>query len=47
VAGCKSNGAPNTAGQPAHLAEQFAGLLWGTLMVSLLLGVAERPANVS
>ena len=31
------------AGQPAALAEQFAGLLWGHLMVSLLLGVAARP----
>jgi AcrR family transcriptional regulator len=31
------------AGQPADLAEQFAGLLWRNLMVSLLLGVAERP----
>lgn len=30
-------------GRPAELAEQFAGLLWGTLMVSLFLGVAERP----
>jgi AcrR family transcriptional regulator len=30
-------------GRPAELAEQFAGLLWGLLMVSLLLGVAERP----
>ncbi len=30
-------------GHPAELAEQFAGLLWGHLMVSLLLGVAERP----
>ncbi len=30
-------------GRPAELAEQFAGLLWGHLMVSLLLGVAERP----
>jgi AcrR family transcriptional regulator len=30
-------------GRPAELAEQFGGLLWGTLMVSLLLGVAERP----
>ena len=30
-------------GRPAELAEQFAGLLWGDLMVSLLLGVAERP----
>ena len=30
-------------GPPAELAEQFGGLLWGTLMVSLLLGVAARP----
>jgi AcrR family transcriptional regulator len=30
-------------GRPAELAEQFAGLLWRDLMVSLLLGVAERP----
>jgi AcrR family transcriptional regulator len=30
-------------GRPAELAEQFAGLLWGDFMVSLLLGVAERP----
>jgi AcrR family transcriptional regulator len=30
-------------GRPAELARQFAGLLWGDLMVSLLLGVAERP----
>ena len=30
-------------GHPAELAEQFGGLLWGNLMVSLLLGVAERP----
>ena len=31
------------AGRPAELAQQFAGLLCGDLMVSLLLGVAERP----
>jgi AcrR family transcriptional regulator len=31
------------AGRPTELAQQFAGLLWGDLMVSLLLGVAERP----
>src|SRR4030088_1584243 len=31
------------AGRPAELAEQFGGLLWGNLMVSLLVGVAERP----
>ncbi len=30
-------------GRPAELAEQFGGMLWGNLMVSLLLGVAERP----
>ena len=30
-------------GQPAELAEQFAGLLWRDLMISLLLGVAQRP----
>jgi AcrR family transcriptional regulator len=30
-------------GRPAELAEQFGGLLWGLLMVSLLLGVAKRP----
>jgi len=30
-------------GRPAELARQFAGLLWGDLVVSLLLGVAERP----
>jgi AcrR family transcriptional regulator len=31
-------------GSPARLAEQFAGLLWGNLLVSLLLGVAKRPS---
>jgi AcrR family transcriptional regulator len=31
-------------GRPAELAEQFTGLLWGSLMVSLLLGVTERPS---
>ena len=30
-------------GDSAELAEQFAGLLWGNLMVSLLLGVGVRP----
>jgi AcrR family transcriptional regulator len=30
-------------GRPAELAEHFGGLLWRDLMVSLLLGVAERP----
>jgi AcrR family transcriptional regulator len=31
------------AGRPADLADQFAGLLWGNLMISLLLRVAEPP----
>jgi hypothetical protein len=30
-------------GSPAELAEEFSGLLWGSLMVNLLLGVVERP----
>lgn len=30
-------------GNPAECAEQFSGLLWGNLMISLLLGVAKRP----
>jgi AcrR family transcriptional regulator len=30
-------------GPPAEFAEQFSGLLWGNLMISLLLDVAERP----
>jgi AcrR family transcriptional regulator len=33
------------SGRPAELAEQFGGLLWGNLMISLLLGVAERPTS--
>jgi len=31
-------------GNPAELAEQFGGLLWGNLLVGLLLGVMERPS---
>jgi len=31
-------------GRPAELAEQFIGLLWRDSLVSLLLGVAERPS---
>jgi AcrR family transcriptional regulator len=31
-------------GEPSEMAEQFAGLLWGSLMVGLLLGVTERPS---
>lgn len=30
-------------GRPAELAEEFGGLLWRDLLVSLLLGVVERP----
>ncbi len=30
-------------GRPTELAGQFTGLLWRDLLVSLLLGVAERP----
>jgi hypothetical protein len=30
-------------GHPAELAEQFAGLLWRDLQISLLLGIAQRP----
>jgi AcrR family transcriptional regulator len=30
-------------GEPAEMAEHFAGLLWGTQMTRLLLGVSDRP----
>ena len=30
-------------GRAVELAEQFGGLLWGSLMIGLLLGVAARP----
>ena len=33
------------SGRPAELAEQFAGLLWRDLLVSLLLGVVARPKS--
>ncbi len=32
------------SGRPPELAEQFAGLLWGDVMISLLLRVADTPA---
>src|SRR5512143_2890761 len=32
-------------GQPAEMAEQFSGLLWGNRMLGLLLRVAERPTE--
>ncbi len=41
MAGAKGSGL--LTGGPAELAAQFAGLLWRDLLVSLLLGVAERP----
>ena len=41
MAGAQASGL--LTGRPAELAKRFAGLLWGDLMVSLLLGVAERP----
>ena len=41
MAGARTSGL--LTGHPAELAGQFAGLLWGDLMVSVLLGVAERP----
>jgi hypothetical protein len=30
-------------GRPAELVEQFIGLVWGDLMMSLLLGIASQP----
>ena len=39
----EAQGAALLTGRPAELAEQFNGLLWGQLMVSLLLGIAKRP----
>ena len=39
----RANASGLLMGPPAELAGQFAGLLWRDLMVSLLLGVAERP----
>jgi AcrR family transcriptional regulator len=42
MAGAQTSGLLD--GRPAELAEQFGGLLWGNLMVSLLLGVAKRPS---
>jgi AcrR family transcriptional regulator len=41
MAGAQASGL--LTGRPAELAEQFGGLLWRDLLVSLLLGVAERP----
>jgi AcrR family transcriptional regulator len=33
------------SGEPAEMAGQFIGLLWGNLMLRLLLGVAGRPSQ--
>jgi len=41
MAGAQEAGLLN--GRPAELAEHFIGLLWRDLLVSLLLGVTERP----
>jgi AcrR family transcriptional regulator len=41
MAGAQASGL--LTGHPADLAAQFIGLLWRDLLVSLLLGVAERP----
>jgi AcrR family transcriptional regulator len=41
----QAQGSGLLTGHPAELAEQFGGLLWGTLMVSLLLGVVEQPSS--
>lgn len=41
----QAQGAALLEGPPADLAEQFGGLLWGNLMISLLLGVAARPGS--
>ena len=40
----ESRAAGLIAGRPADLAEQFAGLLWRDLLISLLLRVTERPS---
>jgi AcrR family transcriptional regulator len=41
MAGAQASGL--LTGRPAELAGEFAGLLWRDLLVSLLLGVAQRP----
>jgi AcrR family transcriptional regulator len=33
------------SGEPAEMAAQFFGLLWGNLMLGLLLDIAERPSQ--
>jgi AcrR family transcriptional regulator len=41
MAGARASGLLD--GGAAELAEQFGGLLWGNLLVSLMLGVVKRP----
>jgi AcrR family transcriptional regulator len=41
----RAHAADLVSGNPAKMAEQFAGLLWSNLMVSLLLRVVERPTE--
>jgi AcrR family transcriptional regulator len=40
----KARAAGLLGGEPTDIAEYFSGLLWGTLMTSLLLRVADRPS---
>jgi AcrR family transcriptional regulator len=40
----RARAAKLVGGEPAEMAEHFAGLLWGSQMINLLLRVAERPA---
>jgi len=42
MAGARASGL--LEGGPAELADQFGGLLWGNLLVSLMLGVVKRPS---
>jgi AcrR family transcriptional regulator len=39
----QAKGSRLLTGHPSELAAQFAALLWGDLLVSLLLGVVDRP----
>jgi AcrR family transcriptional regulator len=39
----RARAAQLVSGEPAEIAERFVGLLWGNLMISLLLRVADRP----
>jgi len=39
----RAESAGHLGGEPAEMAAQFFGLLWGNLMPGLLLGIAERP----